>query len=165
MKKIYTLSLAFVAFGLAYGVPGYAATTGGSNLTYTIPAVSVLTVSGNVAFGTFSTPAAGADFSSITDTSTSYNVTNNAGSASRKITAQLGAALGSGISLSASLVAPTGATSAGTTSLTSTSAVPVVTAIGNGAFPNNTITYNIVAAVATASVASATIALTYTLTA
>lgn len=167
MKKICSLSFALIAFSLSIGTCGFAAgsTTGSSNLTYTVPSVSVLTVSGNVTFGTFATPAAGSDFSSLSDSSTYYNVTNNAGSTSRKVTVQLGAALPSGISLSASCNAPTGATSSGTTTVPSASAAPVVTAIGNGAFSNNTITYNIFAAVATASVATATLALTYTLTA
>ncbi len=162
MKKLQTLSSSF--FLLSLFSPCFADSSGASNVTYTVPPVSILTVSGNVAFGTFATPAAGSDFSSLTDNSTTYNVTNNAGSSSRKVTVQLGAALPTGISLSTSLNAPAGATSTGTTAVSSTSAVLVVAAIGNGAFPGNGITYNILATVATAAVASATLALTYTLT-
>lgn len=162
MKKLGSFSSSFLIWSFFSSC--FADSSGSSNVTYTVPPVSILTVSGNVAFGAFATPAAGSDFSSLTDNSTTYNVTNNAGSSSRKVTVQLGAALPTGISLSASLNAPTGATSSGTTAVSSTSAVTVVTAIGNGAFPSNGITYSILAAVATASVATATIALTYTLT-
>lgn len=164
MKKS-SLSLALIAFSFVLSSKCFAATSGSSNLTYTVPAVSVLTVSGNVTFPAFGTPVAGSDFTGLTDASTTYSVTNNAGAASRKVTVQLGAALPSGVGLSGTLAAPTGATSAGVTSISSTSAVAVVTAIGNGAYPNNTITYNLVASVATAAVATATLALTYTLTA
>lgn len=110
-------------------------TTGAQSVTYTIPAVSVFTISGDVSFGTFGTPAAGSDFAQIgMNNSLTYSVTNNAGSGSCKITAQLGAALPSGIGLVIGLVAPSGAGSNGPIGPSAASATTYVTGISNGAF-------------------------------
>lgn len=167
MKKIWSWSIASIALITNY--EGYAASTASQaqNVTYSVPAVSVLSVSGNVTFGPFTTPTAGSDFTAVTDSTTTYNVTNNAGSASRKVTGQLAAALPTGLSLTANLAAPPSATSTGVTSLSGTSAITLVSSIGNGAFPNLGITYSLAAAVATAAVTTTatTFSLTYTLTA
>lgn len=137
-----------------------------SNLTYTVPTVTTMSVSGNVSFGTFATPAAGANFAPLSDNTTNYSLTNNAGSsANTKITGQIGAALPTGMSLTAQLAPPTGGTSSGVTTLTTT-AVNLVTNIGHVVSNNNVITYSLGADITQAAPAnSSSITVTYTLVA
>lgn len=135
-----------------------------STLTYSVPTITAMSVSGNVNFAAFTTPAAGSNFAPVTDSSTNYSLTNNAGSAANtRITGQIGAALPTGMSLSAQLAAPTGATSAGVVALSTTAQI-LVTGIGHLVSNNNTITYSLGADISQASPASsATITTTYTL--
>lgn len=147
--------LAQLAFGFVPAMLISADTnTTSQTVTYVVPAVSVLTVSGNVTFTTFSTPAAGQNFTSVTDSSTTYSVSNNAGTASKKVTAALVSAAPTGLSLYATLTAPTGAVSVASV-LMSTTSQNLVTGINNGAFPNNQIYYKLTADVSQAAVASA----------
>lgn len=167
MRQIPIFSFALFFLSLIMSARVLADTTNATqNLTFSIPAVSVFSVSGDVAFGTFSIPAAGSDLGSIgRNNYLTYSVTNNAGSNSRKITGQLSAALPSGIGMAMGLVAPAGASSNGPLGVSSTSAITYVTNIGNGAFPNNNVLLSLGASVGSAAVGSGTITITFTLTA
>lgn len=164
MKKSF-LGFVLIAFGLAVSTECFAPTTGAQSVTFSIPAVSVLTISGDVAFGTFGTPAAGSDFTQINNTNSTYSVTNNAGSGSRKITAQLAAALPAGMNLGVGMATPTGASGGAQQLMNGTNAATIVTGIGNGAFSNYAILYTLFAGVASTAVGSGTISITYTLVA
>lgn len=143
-----------------------ASNTGAQSVTFTIPAVSVFSITGDVSFGTFSTPVAGSDFARINiNNGQSYNITNNAGSGNRKITGQLTAPLPAGLTLGLGMNPPygSGGISAGIVNANSSSATNLVTQIGNGAYTNVQVFYGLTAAVATTAVGSGTITVTYTL--
>ena len=129
------------------------------DVTIIVPTVNLIDVSGDVTLTLGAPPAAGADPAPDTDASSTYQVTTN--ETGKKITASISSAYNAGITLEASLSAVSGATSAGTVTL-STTAQDVVTGIGlvSG---TGTITYT---ASATAAVAPVTQArtVTYTLT-
>lgn len=165
MRKSF-FGLALIAFGLTVSNQCFApaSNTGAQNLTYSIPAVSVFSLSGDVAFGTFGTPVAGSNFDVVSRNSTlTYNVTNNAGSSSRKITVQLAAAPATGMRLVMNTAGPPGAQTIGNFALTDTSTLTTVTGIGNGAFPNIGVGIAIVADVGTAAVGSGSFTVVFTL--
>ena len=99
----------------------------------------------------------------VTDATTTYSVTNNAGTDSKKITAAINTAMPTGVTLEVELAAPTGGTSAGKVSL-SASAAPVVTGIDNVSETGKTITYTLSATAAAGKVLSAEKTVTFTIT-
>lgn len=142
----------------------FAPTTGAQSVTYSIPAVSTFSLSGDVAFGTFGTPTAGSGFSYIANNSSlTYNVTNNAGSGSRKITVQLSPAPPTGMRVVMNTAGPPGAQTIGNFALTDTTTLTTVTGIGNGAFPNIGVGISLGADIATTAVGSGSINVVFTL--
>lgn len=158
-KAIYLLSFSFL---FSKCISADTSSTS-QTVTYQVPAVSVLSISGDVNFSNFTIPPAGQNFTSVTDSSSTYNVSNNAGTASKKVTGALSTSSPTGLSLYATLNAPAGATGLSNV-LLSTSSQNLVTGINNGAFPNNQIMYTLTANVATAQIASAqTMSVVFTL--
>lgn len=132
-------------------------------LNYTVPAVSSLTLSGDVTFPEFATPAPGENFAPVTDSSSSYSLSaNSSGGANSTISAKLSAAAPSGLEVAVTLAAPTGATSASETTL-STSDQTLVSEIGSGSSLDQAITYSIKADLASTPPGASTVVVTYTL--
>lgn len=86
------------------------------NVTIVVGAINALSVSSGTVSMTISTATAGSAPTDATDNTTSYNITTNG--SSMKLTAVLDAVYSSGISLALNLAAPTGGSSAGSTTLT-----------------------------------------------
>ncbi len=120
-----------------------------------------LSVSGNPAAMVISTAVAGQQPTAVSNSSTTYNVTTNL--TVRKITGALSANMPANVTLAVQLAAPTGATSAGSVTMTTTSA-NLVTSIPISTSKNNLlITYNLSATAAAAQVSGGTRVLTLTL--
>jgi hypothetical protein len=146
VKSFYTLLLT-AAVGL--GTVGVSsAQTANQTVTIVVADINMISVSSGSITMTINSATAGSNPDDATDTATTYAITTN-GSA-KKITAALGTAYASGISLALTLTAPTGGTSAGAITLT-TSAQNLVTGIATLAESSLGISYT---ASATPSAAS-----------
>ncbi len=137
-----------------------AATTANATVTYTISSIDSISVSGNPGSMTINSATAGSNPTAATDATTTYSVTTN--NSARKVTGQLASAMPSGVTLSVTLGAPSGGTSAGAVSLT-TAAQNLVTGISSVAQGSLTITYSLSATLAASQVSGATNTVTYTL--
>jgi len=125
-------------FCLAMNTTAVAATTGQHLVTLQIQEIAEISVSTDPGDLSIKSGTPGVNtLNSVTNSNTSYAISNNAGT--KKITAVVSPAPNRG-NLKIKLAAPTGASSAGEVVL-STTAQSVVTGIDSGAFPSNTITY------------------------
>ncbi|HEV7587517.1 MAG TPA: hypothetical protein VGO40_05255 [Longimicrobium sp.] len=125
-----------------------------------VQAINQLSFTGSPSL-TISTATAGSAPTSAT-ANASYAVTTN--ETNRKVTAQIDADTPSGVTLSASLAAPSGATSAGAVQL-GTTAQDVVTGIGTVNASGLNVTYTLSATAAAGVVPSTSRTVTYTITA
>lgn len=126
---VKTLKILAIAILFFFGVTGTASSqTANQVVTIVVANINVISVSSGSLTLTINTATPGSAPSDAVDSATSYSVTTN-GSAI-KITASLGSAYASGISLALNLGAPSGATSAGSTVLTTT-AQDLVTGISS----------------------------------
>jgi hypothetical protein len=158
----------FVGFGsivllLVLSGLSMAATTSPQSVTFQVQAVNEITVSGNPAALIVNTATAGSNPDSVTDSSTTYNITTN--EAAKKITGQIttGGNMPANVTLEVSLVAPTGGSSSGYVTLTSAAASDLVTAVNSLAESGKTITYRLSATVGAGAVPSDTRVVTLTL--
>lgn len=126
-------------------------------------ASQTISVSGNPASLIVTNAIAGAQPTAVS-ASTNYTITTpNQGNRTYKITAQLSGAMPAGLTLTATLAAPTaGGTSAGAVVLDAT-ARDVVTAIPNKVTATQSITYQLSATVSAGVVASSTRTVTLTI--
>lgn len=131
-------------------------------VTYEVSAINELSVSSPTVSLTVSAATAGSAPTAASDTSTSYAITTN--ESNRKITGVINSNMPTGVALSISLAAPTGATPEGVKTL-STDATDLVTAISTLNASGKMITYNLSATSAAGVVASATKTVTLTITA
>ena len=129
-------------------------------LTFQVSAINQVSVSGTPSL-TINAAVAGSAPTTVTATGSTYSVTTNQSSA--KITAAIDAAMPTGVTLSTTLTAPTGGTSAGRQSLSAT-ATDVVTGITKLNQAGLAITYQLDATAAAGVVSSATRTVTYTIT-
>jgi len=129
-------------------------------VTYAVNAVNQIAFSGTPSL-TITTAVAGSAPTSVTDATSSWAVTTNQTGA--KISASIPTAMPTGLTLSASLAAPAGATSAGFQALgvTAVDVVTVVTKLAQGSLG---VSYKLDATAAAGVVASATKLVTYTIT-
>jgi len=134
--------------------------TATQNVEYSVASIQKIALSGAPALDII-TADAGSAPTSVTDATASYAITTN--TTGCKITASLGANMGTGLTLSAILVAPTAATSAGKLSLSKTAA-DMVTGITKLNAPILGITYSLDATSAAGVVASATAVVSNTVT-
>jgi hypothetical protein len=107
-----------------------------------------------------SATTAGSAPTAASSTVATYAVTTN--ETNRMITAQINSAMPTGVALTAALAAPSGATSAGVVTLT-TSAQPVVTGIATLNASGLAITYGLSATAAAGVMATTTRTITYTI--
>lgn len=120
-----------------------------------------LSLSGNPSALTISTATAGQQPNSVSNSSTSYGVitTNTV----RRITGSLSSNMPSGVTLQVQLAASSGATSAGSVTMTTTATNLVTSISKNTTAPLLTVTYTLSATAAAAHVSNATVVLTLTL--
>jgi hypothetical protein len=145
--KASTRNLFALLVGTLLVLPS-AAQTANQTVTIVVSDINVISVTSSTVSLTIDSATAGSNPDSDSDNSTSYSITTNG--TAKKITAALGSAYASGISLGMNLTAPSGGSSAGLTTLT-TSAQDLVTGIASVAEGTLTIAYT---ATATPSAAS-----------
>lgn len=138
-----------------------AAGTATQDVNYEVQAINELAVSGSPSL-TISTAVAGSAPTQATNASSSYAITTN--QSSRKITAAINTAMPAGVTLKATLAAPSGATSQGAVTL-GTVAVDAVTGISTLNESGKTITYTLDATAAAGVVALSSKTVTYTIAA
>ena len=160
MKNLLSiLVLAFLCCGLATTAIAQSAT---QNVTIVVAAINEVSVSGNLTL-TINSATAGSNPDDATDNTTTYSITTNG--TNKKITGQLDLAYASGLSLKVNLTAPTGGTSQGQKTL-STTAQDLVTGISGLAESAIQIAYTASATAAAASNgAGETKTVTFTITA
>jgi hypothetical protein len=159
MRKLCLIllpSLVMLGYGLAIG-----ANTTTQTVTFEVQAIDEIAASGDPGALTVSTATAGAEPDAVTDNTTTYAVTTNG--TNKKITGEVDAAMPASTTLEVNLVAPTGGSSAGDVTLTTTAA-DLVTSVAQRAESGLTVTYTFSATVAAGIVASDTRTVTLTLT-
>jgi hypothetical protein len=155
------LQLTFLGAALiALGVTAYAGPTATQTVTYEVTAINELSVSAATASLTVNSATAGSAPSAVTDSTTTYAVTTN--ETNRKITGAINTNMPSGVTLSVTLGAPTGATSTGKQAL-STAAADLVTGISSLNESGKSIEYELAATTAAGVVPSATKTVTLTI--
>jgi hypothetical protein len=135
------------------------AQTATQTVTFQVDAINQIAFSGSPSL-VVNTATAGSNPTAATAAATWAVTTNQTGS---KITASIGSAMPAGVTLAANLTAPTGASSAGSQSL-STTAVDLVTSITKIAQGSLNVTYSLAATAAAGVVSSTTRTVTYTIT-
>lgn len=150
---------------LAIAAAGFAATdasaqTATQSVSYEVAAVDQISVAGSPSL-VVNSATAGSGLTSATAAGT-YAVTTNG--TNRKITASIDSNMPSGVTLTVSLGAPTGATSAGTVTL-STTAQDVVTGITTVNQSGLSIGYGLAADITAGVVPAGNKTVTYTITA
>lgn len=136
------------------------AQTATQTVTIQVDAINQVSVAGTPSL-TISAAVAGGAPTTVTSTGATWAVTTNQTGA--KITASIGSAMPTGVTLSANLGAPAAATSAGLQAL-STSAVDVVTGITKLNATGLSLSYQLDATSAAGTVASTTRVVTFTIT-
>ncbi len=160
MKKAL-LCLLVLGFILGLGRMALAANTATQTVTIAVSAINEISVSSGTVSLTVNSATAGSQPTNATDGSTSYAITTN--ESNKKITGQINSAMPANTTLAINLVAPTGGSSAGTVTL-STSPSDLVTGISTLAESGKTITYTLSATIAAGIVASTSRTVTLTLT-
>lgn len=133
-----------------------------ATVTYEVREINEISVSGDPGALIVDRAQAGAPPTTAVDEGTSWSVTTNG--SGKKITASLDAALPPGLTLSVSLAAPDGATTAGHVSL-SPSAQDLVTQLSGVQADGLLVTYTLAATVAAGVVARDSRVVTFTITA
>ena len=136
------------------------AQTATQTVTFQVDAINQVSVAGTPTL-TISAAVAGGAPTSVTSTGNTWAVTTNQTGA--KITASIGSAMPSGVTLSANLTAPSGGTSAGYQSL-GTTAVDLVTGITKLNASGLSLSYKLDATAAAGTMSSTTRVVTYTIT-
>jgi hypothetical protein len=152
--------MATVALLAGVSTVAAAQTTATQTVTFQVDAINEIAFGGAPSL-LINTATAGSAPTSATNAVATWAVTTNQTGA--KITASINAAMPAGLTLSANLAAPAGASSAGLQSLT-TVAVDVVTSITKLAASALGVTYQLDATAAAGVVASQSRTVTYTIT-
>ena len=159
MRKLSIIVLVAGSLSLLSGI-AMAATSATQTVTYAVSAINAITVSGNPAALTVNAATAGSAPTSVSDATTTYAITTN--ETGKKITGATNTDMPAGLTLTVNLVAPTGGSSAGATSLSSVAA-DLVTGITTLNESGKTITYNLSATSAAGVVGSASKTVTLTI--
>ncbi len=155
MKTLKTALLLVVFVGAIFAADNDALT-----VTYEVQAINELVAGADVTL-TISTATAGSDPDDATDAST-YDLTTNCGADAKKITAAIDTDMPAGLTLSLNAAAPTGGTSAGATTISS-SAADVVTGVDAVSEGGIALNFTLSATAEAGVVASATKTLTLTI--
>ncbi|HVF71336.1 MAG TPA: hypothetical protein VM940_06985 [Chthoniobacterales bacterium] len=162
MKNSIKTTIATVIVSSLAASAVLAGPTAQQTVTYEVSAINEISVSSPTVSLTVNAATAGSAPTAASNSSTTYAITTN--ESDRKITGVLNSAMPSGVSLSASLAAPTGADSAGPVALTG-SAQDLVTGISTLNESGKVITYSLSATSAAGVVPSASKTVTLTVTA
>jgi hypothetical protein len=156
MAILLALSMVFIAGPLMAG------DSARQTVSYEVNAINDISVSGDPAAMNVSTATAGSEPDEVSDATTTYAITTNAGTGPKKIMASINTPMPDGVTLKINLAAPTGATSSGDIDISNAiTAVDVVTAINSIAESGKTITYKLSATLAASEVSdSKTVTLT-----
>lgn len=155
-----TSKFAVATLAAMMATTGAAAQTATQTVTFQVDPINQISVTGTPSLS-ITAATAGSAPTSVTATGATYAVTTNQTGA--KITGQIGSAMPSGVTLSVTLGAPSGATSAGEQALT-TSAVDLVTGITKLNASGLSITYGLAATSAAGVITATTRVVTYTIT-
>jgi hypothetical protein len=157
------LAVGVAVVGLVLGLIGLAlaANTAQQTVTFQVDAINEIAVSGNPGNLVVSTATPGSEPDDDTDASTSWDVTTNG--TNKKMTGDINANMPANVTLETNLTAPTGGSSSGDMSL-STTAADLVTSITQVAESGLTITYTLSATIDAGTVAQDTRTVTLTLT-
>jgi hypothetical protein len=156
LSRVIALAAVITTVGARFGF----AQTATQTVTFQVDAINQISVSGTPTL-VINTATAGSAPTDATYSTSSWAVTTNQSTA--KITGSIPTAMPTGLTLSANLTAPAGASSAGATSL-GTSAVDLVTGITKVAAGSLNLTYTLSATTAAGVVTSQTRLVTYTIT-
>lgn len=146
------------AFGIASAMASNVAT---QTVTFEIQAINEISVSGDPGNLVINSATAGSQPNSDSDNSTTYSITTN--ESDKKITGKIDSAMPANTTLQINLVAPTGGSSQGNVTLTTTDA-DLVTNISQVAQSGLTITYTFSATVSAGTLSSDSRTVTLTLT-
>jgi hypothetical protein len=140
----------------------FAASNDTVTVNYEVTAINELNIDDASVTLTVNSATAGLDPNQASDGAT-YDITTNCAANAKKITAAINTDMGSGLTLQINMTAPTGGSSAGAVTLSST-AVSAVTAIDAVAEADKAITFTLDATLAAGVVSSASKTCTLTLT-
>jgi len=152
------LAMALVVFG--FGAMAQAGDNTTQTVTFDVPAINEITVSGNPEKLVIITPTAGNSPADVTDSSTTYNITTN--ETGKKITAKIDTGMPTGTTLKVNLTAPSVGTSQGDVTLGTTDAA-VVIGIGQVADNAKTIKYTLHADLTSGELLNQTKIVTFTI--
>jgi hypothetical protein len=159
MKTIHYAAAVALAVS-AFAASDASAQTATQTVSYEVTAINEISVAGSPSLViNDATPGTGLTSASASGT---YAITTN--ETNRKVTAQIDTNMPSGVTLSVTLAAPTGGTSTGAVTL-STTAQDVVTGVSNVNQSGLSISYGLAATVAAGVVAAGNKTVTYTITA
>jgi len=165
MRNLLITSLLAIVLVVLSALAALPATTATQTLTYEVAAIDDIEVSGSPQPLIIDTALAGSEPTCATDSSTTYTITTNGGSNSRKITAQLDSDMPDGLTLCITLAGPAGADTPPSKVTLTTTPTNAVTSIDSVAESGLTITYELSATIAAGVVDSATKTVTLTITA
>lgn len=158
MKALILLLMVAFAFGINSTAQGQ--TTGTAAVTLNVSAVNALSVSGNPGTMIVNSATPGSEPAAVTNALTTYAYSSNG--TNKKITGALNQGMGSNLTMEVQLAAPTGGSSAGYVSMSTTSQN-----LANGITKRNesakTVTYRFTARVAAGVLSSTQKTLTLTL--
>ena len=154
--------IGFICMAIITAGAAFAGNTATQTVTFEVQAIDEISASGDPGALTISTATAGSEPTDATDNSTTYAVTTNG--TNKKITGDIDSDMPSNTTLQVNLGAPTGGSSSGDVTL-STTAADLVTGITQRAESGLTVSYTLSATVAAGVVASDTRTVTLTLTA
>ena len=152
------LSRSAIMSGLLVIAAAASASAQTQTVTFQVDAINMIAVTGSPSL-TINTATAGGAPTSATSTGNTWAVTTNQSNA--KVSASIASNMPAGLTLSASMVAPAGATSAGLQPLT-TVAVDLVTVLTKQAATGLALSYQLDATAAAGVVASSTRLVTFT---
>ncbi len=157
------LTALVAAIGFVMSSGAWAADTGVHTFYYEVQENSQIALSGTPGALTIVPAAPGAPPATVTDSGSFYSIVNNAGDDSKQITAEIDVATPAGVTLSVTLVAPTGATA--TKQALTADPKAVVVAIDSVSEGPLGITYELTATAAAEGMVDATLVeVTYTIT-
>jgi len=161
MKRATSLLFALALMGVLAGT-AFAAASDTITVNYEVQAINELNIDDASVTLTVNSATAGAVPDQASD-ATTYDITTNCAADAKKITGALNTTMPGGLTLKANMTAPTGATSAGATTLTDVAA-NLVTLIDGVAEANIALAFTLDATIAAGVVGAASKTCTLTLT-
>ena len=160
MKNIFVLTI-MVIVGLFMAGASYAGTSDTITLNYEVQAINEINIDDASVTLTVNTAVAGSQPTQVSQ-ATTYDITTNCSTNAKKLTAAINTAMPEGLTLSLNVVAPSGGSSAGTTTITNVAA-DVVTGIDAVAESDIAMTFYLDATAAAGIIGAASKTLTLTL--